>query len=727
MSDILTILIQATALMLALIALRPLLKRFVSPRARCALWALPALRLIFPFRIPSPISIMAPIEPVSSGLSAAASRPLETPSWLGSGIGLEPSELPAVELAPDPLVAAPQSGISLSAILLIIWLAGVLVVGGIIIRQNLRFHKMSLRHAEKLGDGWGLPVYLLRNLPSPCLAGVIRPRIYINERTLVSDEVLEMTILHETTHYKRLDHIWGAVRGMMLALFWFHPLVWLCAEMFRADCETACDAAATRGMDHDRRMSYGLALISLASRMPAGSAGRLVCLSTMGGSKKLLKERINTLAKVKTVRSAALIALMLAAVLCFTMCTVPADDEVSSTAPAAVPQTLAEQNTVPGTGSSSVAPKEPEAQQELGYSPETVEDLAYFIELATLGQDFADMDEARKNEILLEYGDLLDNYELISRESSDGSFAYIVGCYMGNEGESELLDMWSLEMGAPDGWAQILYTEAQSDTVEYALALNELPNAEVYQITKSRIHYSRDNELIFIEPLGGISLSTVYSRYCYTPNGREYIADAASRGISLTEMKGAYLEVYYISESYGEVWERIALSDAEYEAIKAEQLEELSPGYGFSATLNNGDESIYFSENRGVPPSALQLATEKCGYKFATPENISELKSARFECSWLTDAITLSGEKLERLEEILKNAQFGYVGSCGYGAKLILEMENGEEMVVFKGCDSCDTIVFGSYGGYFLGDEENIEFWELFGLDADFSHEPLEN
>ena len=43
-----------------------------------------------------------------------------------------------------------------------------------------------------------------------------------------------------------------------------------------------------------------------------------------------------------------------------------------------------------------------------------------------------------------------------------------------------------------------------------------------------------------------------------------------------------------------------------------------------------------------------------------------------------------------RIEEILKNAQFGYVGSCGYGAKLTLEMEDGEKMVVFKGCDSCE-------------------------------------
>ena len=40
-------------------------------------------------------------------------------------------------------------------------------------------------------------------------------------------------------------------------------------------------------------------------------------------------------------------------------------------------------------------------------------------------------------------------------------------------------------------------------------------------------------------------------------------------------------------------------------------------------------------------------------------------------------------------------------------------------MTVFKGCDGCDTIVFGSYSGYFLGDKENTEFWEIFGLDPE--------
>ena len=76
-------------------------------------------------------------------------------------------------------------------------------------------------------------------------------------------------------------------------------------------------------------------------------------------------------------------------------------------------------------------------------------------------------------------------------------------------------------------------------------------------------------------------------------------------------------------------------------------------------------------------------------------------------------------EDFERLREILSNAKFDGVGGCGYDAKLTITLADGNKLVMFKGSDSCDTMVFGSYGGYTIGREENKEFWKIFGLDAD--------
>ncbi len=719
--NVFTLLIQATALMAALMLLRPLLKRWLSARARRALWFIPAARLLFPFEIKSAFSIMAPVQPVSTGLSEAVSRPtgIEPPSWLGSGIGVMESNVyhSTVPALPDPGTAAVSSGFAIGDILIALWLIGSAVTAGIIIYRNIKFSRAAKRIAEPMGDGFGLPVYLVRGLPSPCLAGIFRPVIYINELSLTSDEVLEMTVRHELTHYKRLDHIWGGVRAILLALYWFHPLVWLSAEMFRADCETACDEAATLGMDKDERESYGMALITLASR-GKGGAGSLMCFSTMNGGKKLLYERISRLAGTKTLRHAALIAVMLAAVLCFTMCTVPqSGGEDSLPPPSPTPGFMGEEPLASESDESPMATTEPVPMPAMGEEG-TLEDMAYFLELAA-NTEFELMDMSMSEEIFSEYGSLLDDFRFITRVSTDGRYAYIAGEYMGNADNNPLRSLYSVEMNYADSeeYVQVLYNEAQQDWVERSIAASQLP-MDTMLLHNSRIYWHPDSPLIIIEAYSAEdSLTVGYSRYL--SGQRAYIADAVERGIALTRPDGPYLEVYLISEKWGEISERIPLTEAEAEAIASEELTEIIPGFGFSAALYYDNNHTFYNENRGIPQTVLDLAVEKCDYRFGDPGMITApITEAKLECSWLTEPLYADEADLARLESILKNAQFGYVGACGYGAKLTVRMGN-EMVTMFKGTDGCDTIVFGSYSGYFLGDAENTEFWEIFGLDAE--------
>ncbi len=120
-----------------------------------------------------------------------------------------------------------------------------------------------------------------------------------------------------------------------------------------------------------------------------------------------------------------------------------------------------------------------------------------------------------------------------------------------------------------------------------------------------------------------------------------------------------------------------------------------------------------------MPQSVLDLAVEKCGYQFASPDSITApIKEARFDCSWLEEPLYLDENHLSRLEEILKSAELTGVGGCGYGARLTLTLENGENLTVFKGTDDCGSLVFGSWGGYSVGDEADDELWEMFGLSA---------
>ena len=93
-------------------------------------------------------------------------------------------------------------------------------------------------------------------------------------------------------------------------------------------------------------------------------------------------------------------------------------------------------------------------------------------------------------------------------------------------------------------------------------------------------------------------------------------------------------------------------------------------------------ESHYYFENK-VPQTVLDLAVEKCGYQFASPDSITaSVKEACLDCSWLEEPLYLDATHFSRLEKILKSAKLTGVGNCGYGAKLTLTLENIEKPAV---------------------------------------------
>ena len=351
------------------------------------------------------------------------------------------------------------------------------------------------------------------------------------------------------------------------------------------------------------------------------------------------------------------------------------------------------------------------------------EDVSYYLELAA-GTEFQNMNLDRQTSILVEYEDLLEDYTLIARESKDGTTAYIVGQYNGNPLESPLHGMYSIDMYTnEEEYFRFLYREDEAETVEAVVAANqtEFPPSAGYRIEDSQIIWTDNSGCILIQPkTNELLLGVPWNRYFYTPNGREYMIDAISRGIDVCGRTDTFLYIYRISERFGEISERIALTEAEAQAILAEERVKITDGFGFSASLHIDGQTTYYNEREGIPQTVLDLAVEKCDYRFGDPSYITDtIREARLDCDWLDTTLYADEADLPRLREILKNAEHGYVGSCGYGAKLTLTFTGGEKLTVFKGCDGCDTIVFGSYGGYFLGDKENIEFWEMFGLDPD--------
>ena len=176
----------------------------------------------------------------------------------------------------------------------IIWAAGSILVLVYMVFVNGRLC-LSLKKNRILFDETEseLPVYLVEGLPTPCLYG---RGIYVPAELAGQEEKLHHVLVHETTHYKHGDGLWGMIRGICVAVYWWHPLVWFCAYLSMQDCEYACDETAIRQLGEQQRISYGKTILSLVKIKESAKNYFSMALLLSGGGEKM-KKRITRIAK----------------------------------------------------------------------------------------------------------------------------------------------------------------------------------------------------------------------------------------------------------------------------------------------------------------------------------------------------------------------------------------------------------------------------------------------
>ena len=131
----LEILVSSTVLILALAALRFLLRSKISPRLQYALWLLAALRLLLPVSlVRSPVSVMNAVPDVP-----AAVQRLTAPE--GRRAPQTDSTQPPAQTVSEPETAPVkiQTQLSAGTILKLVWLTGAAVLALLMLAQNLRF------------------------------------------------------------------------------------------------------------------------------------------------------------------------------------------------------------------------------------------------------------------------------------------------------------------------------------------------------------------------------------------------------------------------------------------------------------------------------------------------------------------------------------------------------------------------------------------------------------
>ena len=127
---------------------------------------------------------------------------------------------------------------------------------------------------------------------TPLTWGTLRPVILLPEDALDwAEDHRRVVLRHEMAHISRGDALSQLLAGVVAALYWFHPLVWVIERKLRAECERACDdrvvSLGTDAADYASHLlevarsarSFGApGFLSVAMARPSQLEGRLLAV-----------------------------------------------------------------------------------------------------------------------------------------------------------------------------------------------------------------------------------------------------------------------------------------------------------------------------------------------------------------------------------------------------------------------------------------------------------------
>lgn len=244
---------------------------------RCVLWGCVAIRLISPFSMESPISLVPGADILHSVVTSysAAGRTV-TGGMTDAGNALSPVlESTSVNHAS---VDAVQS-VTLADAAGIVWCIGVIFLLCSAAVSSIRV-RHTVREAVRDRDN----IYFCDAIKTPFIQGFIRPRVYLPSGLAAGE--MRHVLAHEEAHLKRRDQLWKPLGFLLLTVYWFQPVCWIAYILFCRDIELACDEKVIRKLSFDERQDYSRALVS------CGQQRRLVSVCPLAFGEVGVKERV---------------------------------------------------------------------------------------------------------------------------------------------------------------------------------------------------------------------------------------------------------------------------------------------------------------------------------------------------------------------------------------------------------------------------------------------------
>lgn len=249
--------IAASYLIAAVLAVRFFL-RTAPKNIRLILWFFVGVRLVWPFSIESAFSLIPEREHIDVSTMHTPQAHIDTGILvINQAIGqyFRQNQQQAVTNHTD------AAGISVCAV---VWFAGLLAVFGYFL-FSWRALKRKVRDAvpeEIQLNNTSVKIYRSSRIAFPFLFGLFQPRIYLP--FTVSAEAAVYVAAHELAHKRRKDYLAKLIGYLLLACYWFHPLVWVSYILMCRDLEFACDEQVIQDLGTGCKKEYSQALLACA-------------------------------------------------------------------------------------------------------------------------------------------------------------------------------------------------------------------------------------------------------------------------------------------------------------------------------------------------------------------------------------------------------------------------------------------------------------------------------
>ena len=267
---------------LAVFAVRFLFRKYPKKYSYC-LWAIVGIRMVFDLPLSSRFSLFNLFQPFEK-----STKSVRTISQQVSNAAVEHQASAMVQNFESAVGNAVASSVDTSTItaaqmvlnvLFFVWITGIigmllygiysyvkcrkLVRTAVILEKSLSVYKPLTRSEnEKQKSQRTTCVWECDQIPSPFVLGIFCPNIYIPFR--MEEQQQQYILAHECCHIRRLDPLWKMFSFVLLAVYWWNPLVWLAFFYMVRDMEMSCDEAVIASFGNEIKKGYSESLLSFA-------------------------------------------------------------------------------------------------------------------------------------------------------------------------------------------------------------------------------------------------------------------------------------------------------------------------------------------------------------------------------------------------------------------------------------------------------------------------------